>query len=315
MTGPLLRRPSEDVLAPWRDRAVCYGRAYVMDPPEPTKELEKLAKALCDRCPVIWPCTRWVLGIRLSVDPGGVAAGMTERGTPGDPPQPQGVPVITVLIRCDLRRKRRGLDDHRHGRLVPVAHRGPRPHGADLRRHRTGPAVTILKFDGRLGAAAKAAIEPHVGHLYAKQGARILGIVELVHVERTQPAPESEKESSVRMRISSMEIPNHEQEGAIREAQRALFVQRTAMGTLDQDTGEIQLAEQTLKNTAGLLTDIELARLKAGLRYWAGEARRIAHSQTNFSVTEMRHELQVFAEALHAVLSAADPSAQGEAPE
>jgi hypothetical protein len=132
--------------------------------------------------------------------------------------------------------------------------------------------VTTVKLDSKLGGGPAAAIEPHIPALYGKPGCRVMVIAELAHTERTQPAPDSDGEPSVKMRISSMEIASKEQEGAVREALRALYSQRTAYGTIDE-YGQVVLTETTLKHTGGLLTEIETARLRAGLAHWAQYAR------------------------------------------
>ncbi len=163
--------------------------------------------------------------------------------------------------------------------------------------------MTTVKLDSKLGGGPAAAIEPHIPALYGKPGCRILVIGELAHIERTQPAPDSEGEPSVKMRISSMEIASKEQEGAVREALRALYMQRTAQGTIDEH-GQMLLSEHTLKLTAGLLTEIETARLRAGLQHWATYAHSARHTQ-NPVLSEVLHELQTIADGLSAVLSRA----------
>lgn len=163
--------------------------------------------------------------------------------------------------------------------------------------------MTSVKLDTKLGGGPSAAIEPHVPGLYARPGIRILVIAELAHVERVQPAPDTDKEASVKMRITSMEIATKEQEGAVREAQRALYVQRTAQGTILED-GEIELAKHTLKLTGGLLTEIENARLLVGLRHWMQYAHRAAGAQ-DLAHSELLHELKAVADGLSSVLSRA----------
>ncbi|GGU98240.1 hypothetical protein GCM10010245_00090 [Streptomyces spectabilis] len=76
--------------------------------------------------------------------------------------------------------------------------------------------MTSLKVDGKPGAAAAAALEPHVGKLFARPGMRLVGIIEPAHVERTHPAPDSDKTASVKVKITQLEIPSEEQEGAVR---------------------------------------------------------------------------------------------------
>ncbi|MER6892007.1 hypothetical protein [Streptomyces halstedii] len=163
--------------------------------------------------------------------------------------------------------------------------------------------MTDVKIEGKVGGSAAAALEPHARPLYDRPGVRLLAIVELAHVERVQPAPDSDKSASVKLRISGMEIPSRDQEGAIREAMRALYVQRTAMGTIEED-GEIVLTEATLKRTAGLLVEIELAKLRAGLRHWEQYARRVTRVE-QLTASEGLHEMATIADGLADVLERA----------
>jgi hypothetical protein len=163
--------------------------------------------------------------------------------------------------------------------------------------------MTQVKLDSKLGGGPAAAIESHVPALYARQGCRIVAVVELAHEERTQPAPDSDKEPSVKMRISSMEIAAKEQEPAIREAMRALYLQRTATGTLDEH-GQMVLTESTIQLTAGLLADVEAARLRVGMEHWMRYARQAASSQ-KLTDAEVRSEMRAVADGMAAVLSRA----------
>lgn len=161
--------------------------------------------------------------------------------------------------------------------------------------------MTNLKFDSKLGAAAANSLEPHIRGIYERPGTRILFIGEARHVERTQPAPESEKDPSVKVRISHLEIPNKDQEGAIREAQRALYLQRTATGTLDEE-GQLQLANSTLKHIGGLLHEIEVARLRAGMKHWVAYAARV-NANPLLTLVEMKHELDTISRGMDALLN------------
>lgn len=62
--------------------------------------------------------------------------------------------------------------------------------------------MTTLKFDSKLGAAAAAALEPHIRPIYDRPDCTRLAIIELRHIERTQPAAGSDKDPSVRVRIT-----------------------------------------------------------------------------------------------------------------
>lgn len=163
--------------------------------------------------------------------------------------------------------------------------------------------MTQLKFDAKVSASAQEALEPHVRPVYATPAGRRLFIGEFAAIERTEPAPGSEKEASVKVRIVSLELPNEAQEGYVREALRFLHLQRTARGTLDDD-GQLELDESTLRLTGNQLAYLETARLRAGLNHWASYARRVLHTP-NITVTEALHEMKTVADGLTAALDGA----------
>jgi hypothetical protein len=163
--------------------------------------------------------------------------------------------------------------------------------------------VTQLKFDAKVSASAQEALEPHVRPLYDQPGGRRMAIIEFAAIERTEPAPGTEKEPSVKVRITGLELPNREQEPAVREAQRFLHLQRTARGTFDDD-GQLELSDSTLRLTGGMLAYLETARLRAGLEHWREYAQRLMRGP-DLTVTEMRHEMQALADGLTALLNTA----------
>lgn len=162
--------------------------------------------------------------------------------------------------------------------------------------------MTTLKFDSKLGAAAANALEPHIRPIYDRPDCVRLAIIEFRHIERLEPAAGSDKDPSVRVRITHCEVPNKDQEGAVREAMRALYLQRTAQGTLDED-GQMVLADTTMKHIGGLLHEIEVARLRAGLRHWADYAARV-NATSKLTISEIRHELDTITTGLRTLLDA-----------
>ncbi|WP_067483815.1 hypothetical protein [Actinomadura hibisca] len=164
--------------------------------------------------------------------------------------------------------------------------------------------MTDIKIEGKVGGSAAAALEPHAPAIYAKRGARVLAVVELAATERTEPAPDSDKTPSVKMRIAAMEIPAREQEGAVREVMKALYVQRTAHGTINEQ-GEIELSKDTLRHAAGLLGEIENARLRAGAEQALRQARQVSGTTKDLSASEFRHEMRGLADLLQTVLDRA----------
>jgi hypothetical protein len=160
--------------------------------------------------------------------------------------------------------------------------------------------VTVIKLDSKPATSARLALEPLAAALYATPGMRIVGVIELAHLERTQPAPESDKEPSVKLRITGLEIAGPEQEDVLREAQRALFVHRTAYGTLN-DSLDVELSERTLELLGGQLHALEAARLRTSVTHWQAYIRRVL-SIAEVTTAEMRHELDQVADGLAAVL-------------
>jgi hypothetical protein len=165
--------------------------------------------------------------------------------------------------------------------------------------------MTNLKLDSKMNAAAAAAIEPHIDSCYARPGARLMAIIELTKQQRLVPEADSDKKASVTMRITHMEIPKPgtEAEHAVRQAQQALYVQRTAQGTLDEEENLV-LSKDTLEHCAGLLGAIETARLRVCLSHWARYAARIV-SLENITISEIRHELDTIAAGLRAGMDGA----------
>lgn len=171
--------------------------------------------------------------------------------------------------------------------------------------------MTDLKIIAKPNSGAAQAFEGHVQRLYDRPGLSIMAIVELRHDQRVEPAPGSDAKRSVAVKIVGAEVAGLEQEGALREAQRALYLMRTATGTLDED-GNVELAEDTMRRTGGLMTAIEVARLRAGLLHWTAYARQIVGSAHKLNGSEMAHELQGIADGLTAVLSSAALPPAGE---
>ncbi|WP_433465725.1 hypothetical protein [Spirillospora sp. CA-128828] len=158
-----------------------------------------------------------------------------------------------------------------------------------------------IKIEGKIGGNAADAIEPHAKALYDRPGVRVVAVVELAHSERTQPAPDSEKNASVKLRISGLELPSKEQAETVREVMQALHFQRTAAGTLEED-GSITLTQPTLDMAVTMLSGQEVARLRAGLGHWERYASKAARDP-NLSQTQLAKELRIVAQGLSSVLS------------
>lgn len=169
--------------------------------------------------------------------------------------------------------------------------------------------MIAIKLDTKVSTSAGDALSRYAQELYRRPGMSVVGVVELRHVERTQPAPDEDKDPAVKVRIAGLEIANPDQEDAVRDAQRALYLHRNAQGTLDE-SGDIELADRTLKLTGGLLSAIESARYEVGCRGWADHARRALAVQQS-TANELRAELRKLAEGLERLV-AGEPAGDGD---
>lgn len=160
--------------------------------------------------------------------------------------------------------------------------------------------MTKIRLESSVSTSASLALEQLASKLYASPGIRIVGVVELRHTERLQPAPETDKEPAVKMQVSALEIARDEQEDALRRAMRALYMHRTATGTIDED-GAVELSESTLRLAAGELHALEAARLRAALSHWADYAHRVLHTQ-GITYAEMCAELRAVVNGLDQAL-------------
>jgi hypothetical protein len=161
--------------------------------------------------------------------------------------------------------------------------------------------VTTLKLDGKPATAASDALVPWAQELYKKPGMRIVGVVELAHVERTQPAPDEDKEASVKLRITHLELAGDgQQENAVREAMRALYLHRNAQGTLTEEM-DVELSKETLRKLGDRLDATEAAKRGIAIEHWASYARRALHTK-DITHAELLHELKAIADGLYGVL-------------
>ncbi len=92
-----------------------------------------------------------------------------------------------------------------------------------------------------MASAASDGLEGHVRRIFDNQSARVVFVGELEHVQRVEPGPASTVEPSVSVRLSRLEVPSHAQQEPIRELLQALYLIRTAPGTLDEASGAVSL--------------------------------------------------------------------------
>lgn len=161
--------------------------------------------------------------------------------------------------------------------------------------------MTTVKIEGKPAATAAAALERYADQLYTNNTARLVIIAELKHAKQVTPAPDEDKDREVGVKITALEVASPEQDEALRKAMRALYVSRTAQGTLDEDM-DIELSKTTLEQCGGRLLDLDVARMRVGLRHWTDYTRRVFKTD-NLTVMEARHELEAILHGLEALLN------------
>jgi hypothetical protein len=116
--------------------------------------------------------------------------------------------------------------------------------------------VTQIKFDSKVIADVEAATASRTGELYRTRGGRWMAVVELAHVEQVTPGPDEEKEPSVKLRITAIELaPTERVDEQLREVAQELYERRTKSGTLMEETGDAVSVSSILHYGAGVLSD------------------------------------------------------------
>lgn len=153
---------------------------------------------------------------------------------------------------------------------------------------------------GLAGGDRSAALDRHAPRLYERPSP-IMAVVELVPVDRVMPVDEgSKKDPLIRLRIETLEVATGDADNVLREVARALWLSRTATGTLDGD-GDLKLSAQTLETAGSLLAGHELARAAALIDALLAAMRELAEGNDT-DPGAVRNEVLGLAEAAAAAL-------------
>jgi hypothetical protein len=90
-----------------------------------------------------------------------------------------------------------------------------------------------VKIDSKILTDVAEALEPHATEMFKQRRGRWMAVVELSHVERTEPGPDEDKAPAVKVRVTSIEVAADEITGGrLRGLQREMYDRRTSGGTL-----------------------------------------------------------------------------------
>jgi hypothetical protein len=168
-----------------------------------------------------------------------------------------------------------------------------------------------VKIQGKLPAAVVEVLQPLAGHLYNTPGGRWMGVIELHHADHNDPADDAEDiKRAVTLRLTHLEMASDaKQEDVLRDVLKALWLHRTATGTLLEDADDVELSPNTLEMAAGMLHALEAARLRVALNHWAEHARTAASALAIAGKqSDMLRELRKVADGLAAVLAGIEPA-------
>lgn len=98
-----------------------------------------------------------------------------------------------------------------------------------------------VKFDSKVLTDVAEALEPFATEMFKQRAGRWMAVVEFGHVERTEPGPDEDKQPTVKIRVTSIEVAADEITGGrLRGLQREMYDRRTSGGTLfEHDEDEV----------------------------------------------------------------------------
>lgn len=134
-----------------------------------------------------------------------------------------------------------------------------------------------IKIDSKPAKGAADALGQYGNAMYATLGKRIVIIAELEASERNDVADDSDTKKWVKLKITSLEVANPDNEDVVRQAMQALNVQRTAFGTLTEDE-DVELSAGVLERCAGEIPLIEAARLHTAIEIYGDKIRAAARN-------------------------------------
>lgn len=96
-----------------------------------------------------------------------------------------------------------------------------------------------VKFDSKVLTDVAEALEPFATEMFKQRAGRWMAVVEFGHVERTEPGPDEDKNPSVKIRVTSVEVSGDEvTNGRLRGMQREMYDRRTSGGTLFENDSD-----------------------------------------------------------------------------
>ncbi|MEV7140723.1 hypothetical protein [Streptomyces tauricus] len=97
-----------------------------------------------------------------------------------------------------------------------------------------------VKFDSKVLTDVAEALEGVSEEMFKQRRGRWMAVVELAHVERTEPGPDEDKQPTVKVRVTSIEVAGDEvTRGRLRGVQKEMYERRTSGGTLFEHDSDV----------------------------------------------------------------------------
>lgn len=104
----------------------------------------------------------------------------------------------------------------------------------------TQPIDADVKFDSKVLTDVAEALKPYAEAMFKQRHGHWMAVIELAHVERSEPGPDEDKNPAVKVRVTGIEVAADEiTAGRLRNVQREMYDRRTSGGTLFEQADEV----------------------------------------------------------------------------
>lgn len=152
---------------------------------------------------------------------------------------------------------------------------------------------TQIVLDGGAQGQASDGLDRFAEYLYDNPGTKLMAVVEFAVTKLEEPGPMIQKDRKVRIGLVGCEVGSGDQEHTLRTAQRALWLHRSATGTLTEE-GDLQYSQAVLDSLDGHLDASEAVRFRAALDWLVSQLADLARN-SRLDDGNMRREVKKLA--------------------
>lgn len=161
--------------------------------------------------------------------------------------------------------------------------------------------TTKIVLDGRMKGQSSEALDRLAEYLYENPGTKLMGITEFGVSFCGEPGPDVQGDRLVRLRLVGCEVGAGDQEHTLRTAQRALWLQRSATGTLTEE-GDLQYSQAVLDSLDDHIDASEAVRLRVAMDWLTGKVSELARNNRHDD-GHLRREMKKVADVARRALA------------